>query len=365
VYGENLQIGGIGVKGVATAGTGMIASGGFVGLVATGGDGIRATGSANGGMGVFGQSTNFFGIRGSTQTGAAGILGESLSSGNIGYLGAANDGIFGSSSTRNGVYGSSTTPGACGLYGEDFQGWGVAGRGSEGMFGEASIGSSSSNAGVHGTGLQPNGNGLIGEANNGVSAFGVWGRSTSGKAGYFSGDVVVTGTLFKAGGSFKIDHPLDPANKYLSHSFVESPDMMNVYNGNITTDGRGYATISLPDWFGALNRDFRYQLTIIDDRPDLPDFVAARIASKIVDNHFTIRTSIPGVEVSWQVTGIRQDAWANAHRIAGEEEKQGAERGHYLHPELFGQPAGAGLDAIKTGAAPAQVPPSPLPTRPD
>jgi hypothetical protein len=26
-------------------------------------------------------------------------------------------------------------------------------------------------------------------------------------------------------------------------------------------DGQGRATVGLPDWFGALNRDYRYQLT--------------------------------------------------------------------------------------------------------
>jgi hypothetical protein len=45
------------------------------------------------------------------------------------------------------------------------------------------------------------------------------------------GDLYASGMITKSSGSFKIDHPLDPANKYLSHSFVESPDMMNIYNG--------------------------------------------------------------------------------------------------------------------------------------
>ena len=57
----------------------------------------------------------------------------------------------------------------------------------------------------------------------------------------------VDGKLSKAGGSFKIDHPLDPANKYLYHSFVESPDMMNIYNGNATLDGNGEAVIQIPN----------------------------------------------------------------------------------------------------------------------
>lgn len=146
------------------------------------------------------------------------------------------------------------------------------------------------------------------------------------------GSLIVTGTVSKGGGSFTIDHPLDPANKTLSHSFVESPDMMNIYNGNVTTDRRGEAVVTLPEWFEALNRDFRYQLTVIGQ------FAQAIVASKIKNNRFRIKTNRPGVEVSWQVTGIRQDAYANRHRIPVEKEKPERERGSYLHPEAFAQP---------------------------
>ena len=139
------------------------------------------------------------------------------------------------------------------------------------------------------------------------------------------------GNLSKSGGSFKIDHPLDPANKYLYHSFVESPDMKDIYDGNVVTDASGNATVTLPDWFEALNRDFRYQLTVIGQ------FAQAIVASRIAGNQFTIRTDKPNVEVSWQVTGIRQDAWANAHRIPVEEDKPEIQRGYYLHPELFNE----------------------------
>jgi hypothetical protein len=152
-------------------------------------------------------------------------------------------------------------------------------------------------------------------------------------AGYFQGNVAITGNLSKGGGSFKIDHPLDPANKYLYHSFVESPDMMNVYNGNVVTNQRGVATVTLPDYFEALNQDFRYQLTVIGQ------FAQAIVAKKIGHNRFVIRTSKPNVEVSWQVTGIRHDAYADAHRIQVEVEKPPQEQGRYLHPELFGAPA--------------------------
>jgi hypothetical protein len=114
--------------------------------------------------------------------------------------------------------------------------------------------------------------------------------------------------------------------------------MMNVYNGNITTDSNGDATIQLPDWFEPLNRDFRYQLTPIGQ------FAQAMVSSEIKDNHFSIKTDKPNVKVSWQVTGIRQDPYANAHRIPVEEDKTGDDQGKYLHPTEWGQPASMGID---------------------
>ena len=161
-------------------------------------------------------------------------------------------------------------------------------------------------------------------------------------AGYFDGNVTVTGNLSKGGGSFQIDHPLDPLNKYLFHSFVESPDMMNIYNGNLVSDARGYATVSLPNWFQALNRDFRYQLTVIDER-DSDGFAQAKVVRGVKDNSFVIRTSVPFTTVSWQVTGIRQDPYANANRIQVEVDKPAGERGKYIHPEAYGLPAEAGI----------------------
>jgi hypothetical protein len=140
------------------------------------------------------------------------------------------------------------------------------------------------------------------------------------------GALKVVGSLSKGGGSFEIDHPLDPANKYLRHSFVESPDMMNVYNGNITTDRHGLAVVTLPSYFDALNKDFRYQLTAVGS------FAQATVAREIHDNQFTIRTNKPDVKVSWQVTGVRHDAYAEQNRIQVEEDKAPRDRGHYLHP---------------------------------
>jgi len=188
--------------------------------------------------------------------------------------------------------------------------------------------------------------GVYGSVNNTggtATCYSVYGSQPSGSgtkyAGYFNGDVNVTGTLSKGAGAFKIDHPLDPTNMYLQHSFVESPDMMNVYNGNVVLDGEGEATVVLPDYFEVLNRDFRYQLTAIGaPGPNL------YIASEIAGNSFRIAGGVPGSKVSWQVTGVRQDRYAEENRIAVEVPKTGHEVGRYAHPEAYGLPSTMSVD---------------------
>jgi len=155
-------------------------------------------------------------------------------------------------------------------------------------------------------------------------------QSTTSYAGEFIGDLDVQGNLSKTGGSFKIDHPQDPANKFLIHSFVESPDMMNIYNGNVTTDASGEAIVKLPSYFESENIDFRYQLTAIGGPAQV------WIAEEIHGNAFKIKSDRAGMKISWQVTGVRNDIWAQKHRIIDEVDK-GASRGKYLHPDLFGK----------------------------
>src|SRR3954452_5912307 len=159
------------------------------------------------------------------------------------------------------------------------------------------------------------------------------------------GAVTGNGSLSKAGGGFRIDHPMEPSSRYLNHSFVESPDMMNVYNGNVTTDIDGNAVVELPRYFEALNRDFRYQLTVIGQ------FAQAIVAEDVRENRFSIRTDRPEVRVSWQVTGVRPDAWANDHRPEAEEDKPEEERGGYLAAEEHGQPMSAGLFYVEVSTS--------------
>ena len=134
--------------------------------------------------------------------------------------------------------------------------------------------------------------------------------------------------------------------------------MMNVYNGIVTTDANGVATVTMPDWFEALNRDFRYQLTTLGQPAQ------TWVAAKMTGGKFVIQTDKPNVEVSWQITGIRQDAYANAHRIPVEEDKPAVEKGHYLDPELFGhadEPSIARAELNARRAASHAAPSSPSP----
>jgi len=177
-------------------------------------------------------------------------------------------------------------------------------------------------------------------ANNASSASWVlWATGNVGSCRSDSlGDLACTGTVTGGVHADKFDHPLDPANKYLVHSGVESPDLKTVYDGVIALDANGEASVQLPAYVEALNGQFRYQLTAIGaPGPNL------YIAEEISKNQFRIAGGKPGMKVSWQVTGIRQDAWSKANPPVVEEEKTGDERGYYLHPEAFGQPREKGL----------------------
>jgi trimeric autotransporter adhesin len=273
-------------------------------------------------------AANTFTGSNNTFTGSATFTGGgSFSSGvfatTTNFVYPAVDGYDNSGNTGVGLQGVSVL--GSGVIGMTDTGYGVVGEasGGTGVWGVAN----QTAFGVDGEGVD----GAVGVTSSSDTSYSLW--ATGGSlAGYFAGDVDVTGKLSKGGGSFKIDHPLDPANKYLYHSFVESPDMKNIYDGNITTDSSGLATVTLPDWFEALNKDFRYQLTVIGQ------FAQAIVAHEIENNRFQIKTSLPGVKVSWQVTGIRQDAWANAHRIPVEVEKEDQAKGYYLYPDLYGAP---------------------------
>jgi hypothetical protein len=169
------------------------------------------------------------------------------------------------------------------------------------------------------------------------------------------GDAYVYGTLYANGKAFKIDNPLDPANKYLYHASVESPDLKTIYDGVVTLDQNGAAWVKLPDWFQALNGDFRYQLTALGGPG-----ANLHIAREVSNNTFKIAGGTASLKVSWQVTGIRHDPSALLHGQKDPvQDKAAADRGKYLDPVAYHQPARVLLlpptAAAATGVLPASA----------
>jgi hypothetical protein len=334
--------------------------------------GFFARGSQRG-VGVIGQGTNNAGVYG-WATNSAGVVGEARNANGSGVYGR-NDGgtgvtgesralgwgavyghhlgsgfgVVGDGAGANfaGVLGRNANPGGAGVRGEaapegtgilgtcaaNQTGFGVHGEGLE--RGTGVIGKSGSWMGVVGT--SQTGTGVRGESSgpDGVGVFG-WGKSGA-KAGIFQGAVEVRGNLTVVNGNkpFKIDHPLDPQNKYLLHNAVEAPERKNVYDGLAQLDEDGTASVDLPDWFEALNGDFRYQLTAVGRAaPNL------HVAEEISENRFKIVGGEGGMKVSWQVTGTRKDAWAAANPFEIEEAKPQEERGGFPQPPQVPQPRG-------------------------
>jgi len=209
----------------------------------------------------------------------------------------------------------------------------ITGRGVYGLAGSAT----GTTFGVYGVAASPSGRAVYAEAtstsglNYGVFAL----THSSGGYGVFSiGRLAVTqGTK-----DFKIDHPLDPENKYLNHFSAEGPQPYLLYRGNVVLDANGQAWVELPDYFESINRDVHYQLTPIGGPgPDL------HIASKVQNNTFHIAGGSPGLEVSWTVTGIRNDQFIRDNPVSDVEDKSIEHRGKYLSPQLFGQPETMGI----------------------
>jgi hypothetical protein len=284
---------------------------GVVGIGATGvrgnsADGTALSGQASGaGTGVYGISNTGTGIYGASISGKAGTFAGPVEiSGNtnpyqllVSNSNPAGSAISGQSTGGIGVYGFASGPNSTAM--------------------QASAGAGATALTVIGGGIDHPAIEVITGPNYGIKVTGS-GNFAAWLEGlvYIDGNLEVKGTISKGGGTFKIDHPLDPDNKYLYHSFVESPDMKNVYDGIATLDARGEAWVVLPDYFEALNRDFRYQLTALG-RPAPTLYVADEVSG----NRFRIAGGTAGQRVSWLITGIRQDTWAREHPMQVEVDK--------------------------------------------
>ncbi len=310
------------------------------------------SGSANVGSGaVFSitnaatSGTNYGGYFESASTSGRGVVGVAIATSGDTY-----GGYFQSDSTSGlGVFGLATAPSG-NTDGGYFQSASTSGRGVFGWatatsgttFGGYFVSNSPLGTGVYGRAAATSGAawGVYGFTSSSASnAYGVRGDEPSGGAGhavYALGTLAATGTK-----SFQIDHPLDPENYYLNHFCTEGPEPYNVYRGNVVTDAKGYATVTLPDYFASINRDPTYHLTIVDGAGE--DFVQVRVVREIQNNEFVIRTSAPNVKVSWRVEAIRNDRGVQRYGYQAVQEKEQEIKGRYVQPELYGLPEERGI----------------------
>ncbi len=381
VYGHSNNEVGRGVVGVASA-----INGGNVGVYgqSNSGSGYGVYGWASAGsgygIGVYGESKNHIGVTGvsisdhgrgvvgyvdSASGETVGVFGHSLSNagrGVVGYVDSATGetvGVFGHSLSNAGRgvvgYVDSATGDTVGVYGYSLS---DAGRG---VLGYAAA-QDGDTYGIWGQSASKYGVGVMGYASatsgDGIGVYGVTDSQDWGYGGFFWGRTTVVGDFSASGNkSFIIDHPLDPANRYLYHFTQESPEVQNVYNGVVTLDEDGLAVVFLPDYFSSLNKaPYRYQLTPIG--APMPNLY---IAEEIQENSFTIAGGSPFQKVSWEVTAVRNDPYLRDHPVMTEQEKPEDEQGTYIYPEGYGQPAEKGLDYERRATLLKQTPDVTLP----
>ena len=380
VNGQSASVEGYGVFGSATN-AGGTTFGVFGQSVSPSGYGVfgQATAASGTTYGVFGRATspNGYGVYSEGKMHATGVIsgnGSGLTNVNAAQLGGFSSSAFlqavpvplsltGSqfnqvlrventnigASSSNGIVGVSNASAAFGIFGVangDF-GRAVVGFASGGganFGGYFSTASSSTDAtGVFGTAFAPNGTtyGMWGqsESTSGFGAigiataatgvtYGLYGRTTStaGVAVFAQGNMAASGTK-----PFRIDHPFSPENKYLLHYAAESPMPQNFYVGNVVTDSKGYAWVDLPDYFAEINKNFKYQLTVVGK-----SFAQAIVWEEIVNNRFQIRTNEPNIKVSWRVDADRNDLYVRNRPPKDVMAKEGPEKGTYQHPEFYG-----------------------------
>ncbi|HEX7319905.1 MAG TPA: hypothetical protein VF399_06070 [bacterium] len=154
-------------------------------------------------------------------------------------------------------------------------------------------------------------------------------------AGWFDGNVHITGSLSKGSGSFLIDHPLDPQNKTLRHNFVESPENLCLYRGKVKLNSSGEGRVEMPSYFRALTKETEATVTLTSiGRP----FNTGYDWNK----GYTVFTVYgePNREVSYIVMADRDDPVIKQLYKPVEEEKGNGNftKGKLLYPKAYGYP---------------------------
>ena len=337
VWGTSIVGNDFGVIGNNTnaTGTGVVGAGNNLGAQYAGvGSGGSFTGSI---IGTYSYSQNTNAAISST-----GIIGRDVGGaftlliGGAGVTGSAagdGSGVYahntGTSATSHGLYSDVSSTTANAIFGNG---------GNDAVYGQTSV---TDGVGVRGYVDTGNDNfGTYGFVNNsGNRSIGGYGYAPGGGpnryGGFFDNDLGCSGTK-----SFVIDHPQDPSNKILKHYCTESPEIINLYRGNIVLNNDGEAAVKLPNYFHAVNNDnISYNLTCIGKQANI------YIKEEVVNGQFVIAGGISGQKVSWTVYAERNDPYLQKYpeERAVEIAKTGNTVGKYLQPNLYGQPLEKGI----------------------
>ncbi len=260
---------GVGVFGRATSGIGMIGeSAQNTGVNGASDTGVGVSGQSNRATGVLGTSTSGIGVAGDSTQGT-GVRGRSVNAIGVEGDSVRSPGVFGRSVTSIGVEGTSgegmagvlgSTERMYGVLGRAASGVGVAGVSATNAVQGLSTGSSGASIGVFG--LSAGGAGVLGASTTGD---GIQGRSRSGYAGRFDGNVIVYGSFSVVGGtkSAVVRHR-DGSHRALY--CLESPESYFEDFGEARLV-RGTAKVKLDAGFAALIRRSNYQVFLTSYGP--------------------------------------------------------------------------------------------------
>ena len=285
---------------------------------------IKAVASGDTARAVIGEATSTeFTIKYGGYFTAIGLLGRGVYAEGSGY------GVYAKGVT--GVYAETDHPLGHGFHGIATDGGTGVGGYANGDFSAGVNGSSTGTVlsrGISGSVLE--------DHSSNYAIYGTTFSNPNSYAGYFDGRVHVAGMLSKSGGGFLIDHPDDPENRILRHSFVESPEMMLIYKGRASLK-EGVTTVELPGYFEGLAHPEGREIVLTCVGGYSPLYLDGDIA----DGRFTVRSAggSHDQEFSWIVYAVRNDAWAQQHRFPVEEDKTADgefKTGEYLNPRAFG-----------------------------
>lgn len=392
--GDVFSVYSIGTTNGTTANTSAIGSFAINGYSSGAGLGVYGE-NAGAGYGVFGNTSGGIGLYGvaASATGFGGFIRNAnvsgtglLVSGNnsaLTYLVNGSAAVFGAPTwgTLSFISQPSTLVGGSAVWGNNRKtiitsfGGGAGVTGIDSAFGSGVIGASYNGAaeGVVGLGFSADGSGVFGQAANGTFQYGLWGVATTGIGGTGNNSIAVVGNNTTAGTNaigvfgqelaapngatryavfangdmaasgtkpFVIDHPTDPANKFLKHFAMESPEVLNMYRGNVILDQNGEGVVQLPSYFASVNNNnFSYHLTPIGA------FANVYIKEEVTNNQFIIAGGTSGMKVSWMLMTERNDPYLQQYpeNKLVEVPKTGNAVGKYLQPALFGQPETMGI----------------------